>query len=222
MQVTIHVTLGMLQNFALLVTLATGGSLLCMLAGCTKAAAEEEGAVRLVGGFGSPCDSLFTGIVEVYHDSEWGGICTYSPLDNTLAADVICRQLGFPHGTPVDPLTPVKPRDSNSSQFAPSPWGGYSSYYDYSNDIEEESELPAGRFWLSEVNCNGPESTLNECNLGPGYRTANKGCSGGRVSRMTVACRQFAVPEAAEAVTTPDAGTYAYSITLGTHRVMHA
>ena len=47
---------------------------------------ENEGAVRLVGGFTE-------GTVQVYHNNQWGTICdTHWGLRD---ADVICRQLGF-------------------------------------------------------------------------------------------------------------------------------
>lgn len=186
--------------------------------GCGLTIEQQEGSVRLVEGFGTPCDALYTGFVEVYHADEWGAICidSFSAAD-TLAADVICRQLGFPHGTPVDPYTPVKKRDTPDfgalppAAFGPAPvpaiaYSGSYYGYDYSDDVAEESDMPAGRFWLSDVRCNGPEKTLNDCNLGAGYRSANRGCQNNDVGRMAVACRQFAVAAAAEEVTTPGAG----------------
>lgn len=69
---------------------------------------QDQGAVRLRGGFGTLCDPVHTGFVEVLNDSEWGSICTDRADEDSdadrLVADVVCRQLGFPHGTRVDPL----------------------------------------------------------------------------------------------------------------------
>ena len=79
---------------------------------------EDEGAVRLRGGSGTPCDALHSGFVEIRHNGEWGRICLQpfesrdEPVD-TLMADVACRQLGFPHGTLVIPGNgPGGPRTS--------------------------------------------------------------------------------------------------------------
>ena len=65
--------------------------------------------MRLVGGFGTLCDPLHSGFTEVFHDGEWGAIClepfsgSTNPPEDRLVADVVCRQLGFPHGTLVIP-----------------------------------------------------------------------------------------------------------------------
>ena len=45
-----------------------------------------------------------------------------------------------------------------------------------------------------------------DCDIRPGFRTANEGCTGTSVTRFQAACRQFAVSEALEDVTTPGAG----------------
>ena len=115
--------------------------------------------------------------------------------------DVVCRQLGFPHGSRIDPLTAPAP--------PPIPEGALSPYstYDYDYDAPtEEPEEPVERFWLNSVTCNGPESQLVDCNLGQGFLNSNEGC---RFSpnRIHIACRKFAIVEALEAVTTPGAGT---------------
>ena len=87
-------------------------------AGCNMQPGPAEGAVRLVGGFGTPCDPLHSGFVEIFHDDDWGRICLH-PFDNKrepedrLVADVACRQLGFPHGTL------VLPRAGESQVLAP-------------------------------------------------------------------------------------------------------
>eukprot|EP00892_Ulva_mutabilis_P005582 jgi/Ulvmu1/3396/UM016_0012.1 len=164
---------------------------------CDKTPPMEEGSVRLRGGFGSLCDPVYTGFVEVFHFEEWGAICTGSDDTDRLAADVICRQLGFPHGTLVDPLTnPADPvRIYND-------YGGY-TYAPYDPAVEEADE-PQDRFWLSFLGCRGPEDTLLQCDLGQGFRTNNNGCSGGPV-RLTAACRTFPVGAALEDVATPGA-----------------
>ena len=153
--------------------------------------------MRLRGGFGTPCDAVYSGFVEVYHFEEWGAICIGDDVSDTLAADVVCRQLGFPHGTAVDPTTRTP---STAGGFAAAPFGF--GFGDYST---EEAEEPQDRFWLDQVSCSGTEEQLIECNLGGGFRSNNGGCTR-RPTRFTVACRTFAVPEALEEVTTPGAG----------------
>ena len=153
----------------------------------------EEGSVRLRGGFGTPCDPVHSGFVEVFHRSEWGAICSPIAMENVdrLVADVVCRQLGFPHGTIVPALSNLPDSVERYSD-------GYSG-------PTEESEEPQGRFWLSRVACRGPEETLLDCDLGPGLRDANRGCEGQR-ERLNLACRSFPVPEALEALVSPGAG----------------
>ena len=171
-----------------------------------------EGSVRLRGGFGTPCDPVHSGFIEVLHFGKWGSICTDRravdrAVDN-LVADVVCRQLGFPHGTRVDPLTAQRPPltpDGTPSLFSTDYYTDYYTYvYDY-DPPTEEAEEPAERFWLSSVACAGPEAQLVDCNLGRGFRDNNAGCQF-RPHRIHIACRQFAVVEALEAVTTPGAG----------------
>ena len=162
--------------------------------------------MRLRGGFGSLCDPVHSGFIEVLHFGEWGSICTEQFSENVgednLVADVVCRQLGFPHGTRVDPLTARPP----PPEQAPSPYSSYyySYYYDYGS-ATEEAEEPVERFWLSEVTCSGPEGRLIDCDLGPGFRNNNAGCRF-NPHRIHIACRQFPVVEALEAITTPGAG----------------
>ena len=154
--------------------------------------------MRLRGGFGSLCDPVHSGFIEVLHAGEWCSICTDESVENQgenrLVADVVCRQLGFPHGTRVDPLTAQPP-----STEAPSPFNADN------RPPAEEAEEPVERFWLSDVACSGLEGRLVECNLGQGFRNNNAGCSS-NPHRIHVACRQFPVVEALEAVTTPGAG----------------
>lgn len=120
---------------------------------------------------------------------EWGAICSGAERTELLVADVVCRQLGFPHGTTVSP-------SSNAGAF------------DYSEEAEESQE----RFWLTEAQCRGPEERLVDCNLGQGFIADNAGCRG-QTSRLTVACRTFAITEALEEVVTPGAGVpYAHNV----------
>ena len=175
--------------------------------GCDRQEGTTEGAVRLRGGFGTPCDPVHSGFIEVLHLGEWGSICTdrltETRAEDNLVADVVCRQLGFPHGTRIDPLTAEAPRPSPPDGEPPSP---NAIYYDYGSiDPTEEAEEPVDRFWLSEVTCSGPEARLIDCDLGEGFRNNNAGCSS-RPHRIHIACRQFPVVEALEEVTTPDAG----------------
>eukprot|EP00892_Ulva_mutabilis_P008495 jgi/Ulvmu1/6017/UM260_0001.1 len=91
-----------------------------------------EGALRLRGGFRLPCDPIYTGSVEIFHLNEWGAIC--DRFRGFGVADVVCRQLGFPHGDNVNPST--NPPDPEPGQFG-------------SGAPTEEAEEPQERFWLS-------------------------------------------------------------------------
>ena len=166
-------------------------------AGCDVVSEPVEGSVRLRGGFGTQCDPVHTGFIEIFHLGEWGAVCQQfqTEEEDRLVADVVCRQLGFPHGTPVQPL-------SNRADPAGSDYGDY-TYTPY-EPITEEAEEPQGRFWLSRAACRGTEDGLLDCDLRPGFRRGNAGCTGSAV-RMTVACRSFPVPAALESVVTPGA-----------------
>ena len=180
--------------------------------GCDRQEGTTEGAVRLRGGFGTLCDPVHSGFIEVLHFGEWGSICTDGGgrAEDNLVADVVCRQLGFPHGTRIDPLTSRPPPSPSPSSppdgEAPPPYSTdySSSYYDYA-PITEEAEEPVERFWLSEVTCSGPEERLIDCNLDEGFRNNFDDCRSNR-HRIHIACRQFPVVEALEEITTPDAG----------------
>ena len=154
--------------------------------------------MRLRGGFGTPCDAVYSGFVEVFHRGEWGAICQATNGADRLVADVVCRQIGFPHGTVIDPATipPDQERIEND-------YGGY-TYGPYIQE-EEEAEESQERFWLNRVSCFGPEEKLVDCDLGRGFRSDNAGCRASPF-RFTVACRTFPVAEALESVTTPGAG----------------
>ena len=127
---------------------------------------------------GTPCDSLHSGFVEIFHRGEWGRAETGT---HTLAADVACRQLGFPHGTPVR---------GGSFRSSVTPFS------------QTDPERPGGIRWLNTVRCRGPEERLVDCDLRRGFdrvETTN-------LQPDFVVCRQFAVEEAQESVTTPGAG----------------
>ena len=197
-----------------------------LAAGCTQQEGAREGAVRLRGGFGTPCDPVHSGFIEVLHLGEWGSICTSMEAENLrqdkLVADVVCRQLGFPHGTRVDPLTGLPPPPATSDSEAPPPGYAYDDYVtvDFAA-VTEEAEEPVERFWLRGVTCSGIEGRLIDCDLVQGFLNDSSVCQSQprqlftrrepapdiQPHRIHVACRQFPVMEALEAVTTPGAGT---------------
>lgn len=171
--------------------------------------------MRLRGGFGTPCDPIYTGFIEILHFDEWGSICTNVRAENraedNLVADVACRQLGFPHGTRVNPLNARPPPDEVTDY----PYGTVDySYRSYDYTDAEEAEELVDRFWLSSVSCIGTERNLTQCDLGVGFRENNAGCtpenllrlSQNSVHRLHIACRQFPVLEALERITSPGAG----------------
>lgn len=167
--------------------------------------------MRLQGGFGTPCDPVHSGFIEVLHADEWGSICTdrgaEDRAEDNLVADVVCRQLGFLHGTRVDPLTARAPAPEDVDQKT------YSNYFyvPYDLDATEEAEEPVNRFWLNSVACTGPELALAECNLGDGFLDNNAECQS-EPTRLHIACRQFPVVEALEAITASGAGEAASCI----------
>lgn len=174
---------------------------------------EEEGSIRLVDGLGTPCDPLYTGTVEIFHAGEWGTICVSVgaqrvPID-LLAADTVCRQLGFPHGTIVSSLDP---RADVIIDY------GYNYPFDTDVAYLVESEV-SSRVWLNELECFGVEEKVLDCILSPPQFVTStvRNCPDSRSKyetydydgqniRLEVACRQFAVEEAAESIVTPEAG----------------
>lgn len=185
-------------------------------AGCTELEDTREGTVRLRGGFGTLCDPIHSGYVEILHLGEWGSICTDRRAEDAaqdrLVSDVVCRQLGFPHGTRVDPLTAREPPPNDTMK--PYIADNYGNYYDYALNVEEAEEA-VDLFWLSDVACTGPEDRLTDCGLGQGFRK-NIGCAGIR-HRLHVACREFPVLDALEEITTPGAGAQNASTILWEH-----
>jgi len=176
---------------------------------CAIVPPEEEGAVRLVRGLGTPCDPLHTGVVEIFHDAEWGTICVSIgaqrvPFDSNVA-DTVCRQLGFPHGNIVSNIDPIDDRDYR-----------YPNYVDIDGLVESEEYGP-GDAWVNFMSCDGDEQELLECGV-RFFRQGRRACIdclgsscgsndySGQNAELEVACRQFSVEEAAEAVVTPGAG----------------
>eukprot|EP00892_Ulva_mutabilis_P001478 jgi/Ulvmu1/11330/UM074_0045.1 len=158
--------------------------------------APAQGDVRLRGGFGTPCDPLHSGFVEVFNAGEWGALCGVrgAPrFDDTNVADVVCRQIGFPHGSAVDGLASRQDDPQDLSYYA---------YLDSSFDrSEEEAQEAQERFWLAEVECRGSEARLIDCASRGGFLRRSEDCvrfGFGNSLRVHVACHQFAVaPEAA-------------------------
>ena len=142
-------------------------------ADCNSEPQEEQGALRLIDGVGSACDPLYSGVVEIFNAGRWGAVCRNGRVD-AITADVVCRQLGFAQGTPVN--------------------GGEPEV----DNFAEESEVPSDTTWLAGVRCRGHEATLTDClgNDDGGFLDG----SGGNICsrRLHVACRQFAVEEALE------------------------
>lgn len=177
-------------------------------AGCERQEGNTNGAVRLRGGSGTLCDPVYSGFIEILNKGEWGSICTrrFSEIEaeDKLVADVVCRQLGFPHGTRVDPLVATTTVDLDTTP----PASRFRPFFGINAD-PEEAEEPVELFWLYgyDVRCAGPEQNLVDCDLGLGFRR-NPGECESDSHRIYAACRQFPVVEAFEEITTPGAGAY--------------
>lgn len=127
--------------------------------------------------------------MEIFHLQEWGGVCIDTTVTEFLHADVICRQLGFPHGT--------------DASIETDPPGNTGLTNNAGTGILEGL---AERAWLPDVRCTGAEAELLECQLGQGFRDDLADCGRSRL-RLAVTCRTFAVSEALEDVATPGART---------------
>jgi hypothetical protein len=167
---------------------------------CDEVAEDKELEIRLTGGFGSRCDSIHTGFVEIYHLGSWGSICAVEYMTDPSLAEVVCRQLGFPYGTIVDSWAPTKLQEGHNDY----------AFYDYNTKVEE-SEEPGLPMWLSALVCKGSEATVAECDLGTGFTEHRRPLDCRPATRLAVACRSFAMVEAQEAVSEPPAGACAPS-----------
>ena len=160
----------------------------------------EEGSVRLRGGSGTPCDPVHTGFAEIFLNGAWGAIGGQSNgRPDAHVADVVCRQLGFPHGTSVDP--------TSNPRAGPDATDLYTYYIiDYSLTGEESMEPSAGT-WLDAFACQGTEERVLDCPVTLSIRNDYAFTRETDFDlRLTVVCRSFAVPEALEEVTTAGAG----------------
>ncbi|XP_072013960.1 uncharacterized protein [Amphiura filiformis] len=94
--------------------------------------------IRLIG-------SPHHGLLEVYHDNQWGSVCDNGW--NDIASYVACRQLGY--------LGAVAFKSSNIMT-------------DTKGDADHSKiARPAGRVLLSDVSCRGTETGLHQCQHGP-------------------------------------------------------
>ena len=156
----------------------------------------SEGSVRLRGGFGSRCDPVHSGFIEVFHLGEWGNVYTGGGQRNSAGRlrvpEVVCRQLGFTHGARVDPFTTLKRRPPPPSDPEADSTTYTRYYYDYG--IVEEGEEPLERTWLANVICSGSEQELSACELDRGFRNDSPRLGVG--ARVIIACRQFPLVEA--------------------------
>ena len=83
------------------------------------------------------CDDVHFGAVEFFNAGRWGSICAPDSDVATFAIDaaVVCRQLGFPFGSLIDPAE---------------------TFYEEPGEME-------GIAWASDVLCTGLEDRLDEC-----------------------------------------------------------
>lgn len=113
------------------------------------------------------------------------------------AAAVVCRQLGFPHGTRVDPS--INPAEADRDILVIEEYAANFALRD-----ADEAEEPIGRYWLSRTDCEGTEEQLLDCDLAGGFiatNAQNARCfvAAGESSRYTVECRMFPLPGTVEA-----------------------
>ncbi|XP_069117573.1 neurotrypsin-like isoform X2 [Argopecten irradians] len=98
---------------------------------------ESPFAIRLENGLHN-----HTGRVGVYHDGQWGGICSRSRTNNI--ANVACRMLGYSYGSNVVGRDPV--------------FTLASAWYEWFGN-ETDPDL----IWMDNVQCTGTESSLEDC-----------------------------------------------------------
>ena len=150
-------------------------------------------SLRLSGGFGTLCDPIYTGFVEIFHAGVWGAICRgKSQSDHRNTAPVVCRQLGFPHGSMVDPS--VNPAEADRDILVAEAFEA-----NFALNSADEAEQPIHQYWLAQTRCNGTEQQLVDCDLLGGFIATDdqdERCfiSAGLLSRFTVECRMFPLP----------------------------
>lgn len=95
-------------------------------AGCAEDP-RSEGALRLRGGIGSPCDALYSGAVEVYHRGSFAAFCGSSrsaSLADVFTARVVCGQLGFRHAAAEEVRKVSGPATGGAPPTVPHPLPG--------------------------------------------------------------------------------------------------
>ena len=142
--------------------------------------------MRLVDCFGTPCDPVYTGMVEVFHRGSWTTFCRRPR--GTHAAPAICRQLGFAYGN-----------EAHQDAFASE---GFEPRRPRLSDVDHE-------LWLRDAACLGTESNVTECRLAFRSRARSQERCRLREPRFEVTCRQFPVRQAQEGLTTAGAGASA-------------
>ncbi|XP_033100750.1 uncharacterized protein LOC117104162 [Anneissia japonica] len=109
----------------------TGILLLAMVSGISG---QTEGDVRLMP------EEVDYNIVQVYHDNQWGAICS-GPLWNRADGDVICRQLG-----------------RGKARYV------FTAYGRDTNSIYNKVNISLGEpIWLADLQCQGNEDKIVDC-----------------------------------------------------------
>lgn len=153
----------------------------------------SEGSVRLRGGFGTPCDQIHTGFIEVFHDGEWGAVCSAFSRTEDRTAFVVCRQMGFRYGLRIDSSINPAGADEDILEYD-------ALEENFALTGAEEADEPQERYWIDGADCNGREERLLDCDLGDGFLDEDEEyqqCPEEFSVRMTVACRMFPITAAA-------------------------
>lgn len=115
-----------------------------------------------------PCDEVHMGAVEFFNDGRWGQICGPSGQRqgaSTVDANVVCRQLGFPFGSLMDP---------DESRFVA---------------IEKPNANPVT--WATEVICTGLEERIADCFFPEAFGASGGSVSNGLPPAVAGECRDF-------------------------------
>ena len=120
-------------------------------AGCPPLPPPTEGSLRLSGGFGTPCDPIYTGFVEIFHAGEWGAICEGSnEFVHRNTPPVVRRQLGFQHGTVF--YRSINPAEADRDILVIEAYAA-----NFALEEADEAEEPIRRYWLAAPGCQGTE-----------------------------------------------------------------